>query len=412
MLKKLITQARSKILAKQNIKSGEVVRGINMPWPKIFLLITLIATIGGAIFATKTLAGIDKNIAAAKEAARPANIKLTKITTPNCNDCFNLEEAVSAFKKQNVSIGEEKTLQFDSSEAQILIKQLGIKKLPTYIATGEVGKNNLEGFVKVSGEVRSETFVFTKVTPIFIDPDTKKEMGKVTATILTDNSCTQCTDPKLTVEQYKKVNVKITDQKEVAWNSAEGQQLINKYKITKVPTFILSSEIDLYEGVRSSWSKIGTVEQDKTYIARNLFLPYRDLEKGQILGLVDLVYLTDSTCSDCYKPSELHKNILTRGYGIKLASERTVEVYSGEGQGLISKYKITKVPTILLSSEADQYDSLKNAWKSVGNVETDGRYVFTNMEQMGNIVYKDLTSNKIVGRVAPSPSSSPGSVNQ
>lgn len=419
MLKKLVTHARGKILANHKIKSESGGREINIPWPKIFLLIALFATIGGALFATKTLSGIDKNIAAAKEAQRPANIKLIKISTPTCNDCFNLDEAVTAFKKQSVSVGEERTLQFDSSEAQVLIKKLGIKKLPTYIATGEVGKNNLEGFVKGSGEVKDGVFIFTKVTPIFIDPDTKKEVGKVTATILTDPSCSQCINPKLTVEQYKKANVKITDEKEVPWNSAEGQKLIAQYKITKLPTFLLSSDIDVYDDVKSNWSRIGTIEADeqssstsKTYVARNLFLPYRDLDKGQILGLVDFVYLTDSTCSDCYKPSELHKNILTRGYGIGLGFERTVDANSSEGQSLISKYKITKIPTILLSPEADKYDSLKNTWKSVGNIETDGWYVFNNMEQMGNVVYKDLTTNKVVGRVTTSPSPSPGNVNQ
>lgn len=372
-------------------------RVVSLPWPKIFLGITLIATVAGALFATKTLSGIDKNIADAKEEARAADIKLTKITTPNCTDCFNLDTAISTLKKQNVSVGEEKAVTSDSSEGQGLIKQFGIKRLPTYIVTGDISKKTIEGFVKNNGEIKNKTFIFTKVTPVFIDAVTKKEMGKVTVTILTDPTCTQCTDPKLTVEAYKKAGVKITDEKEIAWNSAEGQLLISQYKITKLPTFILSSDIDYYDIVKSNWSRIGTVESDKTYIARSLFLPYRDTEKG-LLGLVDLIYLTDAACTDCYKPEVTQKNILARGYGVGIRSERAVDINSAEGQNLVAQYKITKEPTVLLSPDVEQYTGLKNVWKSVGTVESDGWYIFREMKQLGEIVYKDLATNQVVGK--------------
>lgn len=371
-------------------------REVNIPWPKIFLAVALAATIAGALFATKTLSATEKKIAEAKEAARPANIKITKITIPKCSDCFNLEDAVATLKKQNVSVGEEKSLVFDSKEAQLLIDQLGIKRVPTYIVTGEVTKKNIEGFIKSNGEIINDTFVFTKVTPIFIDPQTKKEMGKVTATILTDPSCSQCLDPKLTIEAYKKAGIKITEEREIVWNSQEGQNLISQYKIKKLPTFLFSSDVDFYDSVKSNWLRIGTIEQDKVYIARNLFLPYRDLEKGQIVGLVNLIYMADASCTDCYSAEQVQKPILTRGFGVGLASERSVDVNSSEGQGLVSQYKITKVPTILLSPDADQYVSLKNVWQSVGTIESDGWYVFREMQQLGGITYKDLASDQVI----------------
>ncbi len=432
MIKKIITQASGKIsskiikknkfekeskqtfifLNKLKVINTQGKGVINLPWSKIFLGIALIATITGGLFATKTLAGIDKNLAAVKEAQRPANVKLTKIITPNCSSCFNVDEAVNLFKKQNILVGGERTIQFDSSEAQSLIKELGIKRLPTYIATGEVSKNNLKNFVINNGQVKNGTFAFTKVTPVFIDPETKKEMGKVTATILTDPTCNQCLDPKLTVEQFKKANVKIVDQKEVVWNSDEGQKLISQYKITKLPTFLFSSDIDVYDDIKANWSNLGTIEPDKTYVARNLFLPYRDLEKGQILGLVNLIYLIDSSCADCYKVDTVQKPILVQYYGVGINSEQTVDISSGKGQNLVDRYKITKVPTILLSPEASQYITLKNVWKNVGTVESDGWYVFREMQQLGKVVYKDLSTNQIMGRVQASPIPNTNGVNQ
>lgn len=388
---------------------------LNITWPKIILTVTLLATVIGALVSTKTLVAVNKNIATAKEAARPANVKIVKISVPNCQDCFNIDTAISDFKKQNVKVEEEKTLAFDSPEARASIKQFAIKRVPAYIVFGEVTKNNLEGFIKSNGEIKDKTFVFTKVTPIFINTGNSQEVGKVTATLLTDPLCAQCIDPRLTVDSFKKAGVKITDTpREVTWNSFEGQKIIDQYKITKLPTFILSSDIDFYENVKSNWTKIGTVEQDKTYVARNLFLPYRDLEKNQILGLVDLIYLADSACADCYKADTVQKPILKQGYGVGIASERTVDISSGEGRSLTSRYKITKAPTILLSPEADQYANLKNVWKSVGTVESDGWYVFREMQQLQGAVYKDLTTNQIVGKaiVSPTPSGTPQGVQQ
>ncbi len=392
MKKKVIAPVNGDV--NNNIKVQS--RVVNLYWPKIFLGIALVATISGALFTTKTLSEIEKKRTAVKEEARPANIKVTKIITPNCTNCFSVDNAVAEFKKQNVLIGEERAVAFDSIEGQSLIKQFGIKRLPAYIATGEVNKKNIGGFIKSKGEIRNNTFIFSKVTPIFVDGVTKKEMGKVTATILTDPSCTQCIDPKLTVDAYKKAGITIVDEKEVVWNSAEGKNIVSQYKITKLPTFILSADISLYENIKASWSQIGTVEKDGTYVARNLILPYRDLEKGQIAGLVNIIYLTDSTCADCHNVVQVQKPILTNSFRVALASERTVDIVSSEGQGLISKYKITKLPTIILSPDADQYANLKNVWPSVGTVESDGWYVFREMQQLGNAIYKDLTSNQVI----------------
>jgi len=379
-----------------------------LPWPKIFLGVALVATVVGAIFATKTLAGVEKNIAEAKEAARPANIKLTKITASACTDCASLDSAVTALKKQNVSVEEEKAVAFDSPDGLALIQQLGITRVPTYVVTGEVSKDSLENFVRTNGEIKNNAFIFTKVPPVFIDPETKKEMGRVVATLLTDPSCSQCINPNLTIGAYKEAGIKIADTKEVVWNSAEGQRIINQYKVTKVPTFILSSDIDLYESVKANWTQIGTIEQDKTYVARNLLLPYRDLEKNQLLGLVDVIYLTDSTCSDCYRPQDVHKNILIQSFGVGIRSEQTVDTNSPYGKSLVSKYKITQVPTMLISPEVKDYIGIQQVWPQVGTTESDGWYVFRQMQQLGGVIYKDLTNNQVIRPAQPSPAANGG----
>ena len=74
---------------------------LNISWPKIILAIALFATAAGALFSTKTLTDVNKNIALAKEAARPANVKIIKITDSTCQDCFYVDTAFTYFYKQN-----------------------------------------------------------------------------------------------------------------------------------------------------------------------------------------------------------------------------------------------------------------------------------------------------------------------
>lgn len=376
---------------------------LSAKWSKILLAIILLATVAGALFSTKTLSNINKNIAATKEVARPANVKIVKITTPDCKDCFNIDAAIADFKKQNVKVEDEKTITFNSAEAAAATKKFNIGKFPTYLVTGEVSKSNLEGFIKGNGVIKQNTFIFTNLFPLFIDAKTRQEMGKVTATVLTDSGCTDCIDPKTVVENFKKAGVKIQETKELAWNSIDAQSLISQYKITKIPTFIFSPEFDLYNNLKTTWQSFGTSEKDKTYIARNIQLPYRDLKTGQIIGLVDIIYLTDLTCTDCYNVTDVQKPILKQGYGVALRSERTVDLGSSEGKSLITQYNITKIPTILLSPEANQYLNLKNVWPNVGIIGPDGWYVFTGLDKLGNITYKDLTINKIIKPDQPGP---------
>lgn len=363
---------------------------------KIVLGIMVISAVMGGFFSTKMFVDINKSIESAKESARPAKINLITITTPNCTDCFNVDSAVADFKKQNITVGEEKSIIFDSAEAQSLIKQLDIKRVPTYLATGEITKENLIEFLKTNGEIKNNTFVFTRLTPLFIDTQTKKEMGAVSVTILADSSNLYFPDPKLIIDQLKNSGIKISKQKKLEWDSAEGQRLIKKYTITKIPTFLFSEDADAYDALKSVWTQIGTIEKDKTYVARDIFTPYRDIKSGQIMGLVQAIYVTDSTCPDCYDPAVLQKGILTKNFGLAITSSKTVDINSEKGKGLKQKYNLSAVPTVLLSPDADLYANLKRIWKSVGTVEKDGWYVFREMKQLGGAIYKDLTTDKII----------------
>lgn len=388
----------------QSSVASSVATGTNVPWLKIFLGVALVATLAGALVATKTLATIEQKVADAKENARPAAVQVTKLAAPECSDCFNIEAAMATLQQQQVVIGEIKTLPYASPEAQDLIKRLGIQRVPTYILTGEAEKQNLESFVKANGEVKDKTFIFTKVLPLFIDPTTNQKRGEVQATLITDSSCPSCLNPQLIVDAYRESGIAMSQETALSWDSPQARALIAQYNITKAPTLLLSPDIALYDEVQKNWTQAGTVEADGVHVLRNLSPPYRDLEKNQIVGLTDVLYLVDAACRDCYKPQDVQKAILTRRFGLGMKSERTVDIASEEGKRLVSTYKINQVPTVVLSPQADQYPSLKSVWPQVGTVESDGWYVFRQMSALGELTYKDLSKNLTI---KPSPQPSP-----
>lgn len=366
-------------------------------WTNIFLAVALGATAFGVLASSKTLFGLEKKIADAKASARPAALKLTIITTPSCADCFTISNAVADLKQQSVSISDERTFAFDSTEAQALIQKLGITRVPTYVVTGDIDKPSLEEFVKNNGERQGDAFVFTRVPPIFVNPATKQEVGRVKATELTDTACASCAKPELLVQSLNRAGIKLASTASYAWNSSAGQDLIRQYKITAVPAVILSSDFDAYDAVKSTWLKrIGTKETDGAFVSRKLSPPYRDVEKNQIVGLVDVIYLTDTSCKECYKPQTLHKNILTQSFGVAIRLERIVDAGGAAGKELIKTYTLTEVPTLLLSPEASKYPALVSVWPKVGSVEADGWYIFRKNAGLGTVAYRNLSSNKII----------------
>ena len=89
----------------------------------------------------------------------------------------------------------------------------------------------------------------------------------------------------------------------------------------------------------------------------------------------------------------VNKQIIAR-FGIATDKEFSYDVGSDEGKDLVDKYKITKVPIIILSPETKVYDSFTQVWDQVGTIENDGWYVMRTPSVLGT--YKDLTTNKII----------------
>ena len=317
-------------------------------------------------------------ISEAKEASRPAEIELITIN-PVCTDCFDINKVIDTLKSKNVKITKETTLTKD--ESKDLIDKYKITKLPSLIVKGEIDKFDL-GLTK-----KDDVLIFNEPQPPYLDLISNKVEGRVSLTLITDPTCTECTDLGVIVDQLKQL---ITISSENTLTKDQASDLIQKYSITKIPSIILSKDASVYPTISEDWKQIGTIEIDGTFIARDINPPYLDLTTNEIKGIVDVIYITDKSCSECYNAT-VHKQILDN-FGIYVNKEETRDI--ADSTALISKYNIDKVPTLILSKEVSAYPRLTAVWKDVGTVEEDGTYIFRKTEVMG--VSKDLKTNSLI----------------
>ncbi len=212
--------------------------------------------------------------------------------------------------------------------------------------------------------------------------------------------CSDCLNITQLESDISRLNVNVSE-KSIDYSGAEAQQLISKYNIKKIPSMLITGETEK-AGI-GFWSQIGTKESDGTLVLR-YGLPYIDPSSRTEIGKVRLVEIEDKSCGSCYNVS-LHRDIL-KEMGIVLSGISKYDIAfsnlgSGELKGMIAKYNITKVPTILLSPDLDYYDeSLKDFMLQFGTKEADGWYVFRKMEGMRDVIYKDLSLNKTVNTTA------------
>ncbi|MFH0948903.1 MAG: hypothetical protein V1802_00265 [Candidatus Aenigmatarchaeota archaeon] len=327
-----------------------------------------------------------------KEAARPANIEITKIVFSECTDCYNISNAVDEISSHNVKITSEKTVEFGTDEAKSLIESYEIQKLPALVIKGELNKSEeLAIFWNSAGKVSGNGIVYT-IQPPYYSILEKHIVGLVNITMLLDSSCEKCAGIAGLPFSLKQLGVKITDEKIIEYNSSEGKMLMSKFDIKQIPSIVISKEVTAYDALKQAWSQLNTTEKDGYYAIHSRIPPYRDLLTNKIVGLLTLITINDSTCSECYDAS-INKLILFR-FGAAVENESAYDINSVEGKKLSKKYNITKVPIILMSPDASVYTTLVEAWKEVGTVESDDWYVMRNPDILGT--YKDLITNKTV----------------
>ncbi|MDO8668762.1 MAG: hypothetical protein Q7K65_00530 [Candidatus Buchananbacteria bacterium] len=219
---------------------------------------------------------------------------------------------------------------------------------------------------------------------------------KLRITVVTSKNCEgKCFDINLFLDALRQNGIQEVGLETVNIEDSQGKDLVDKYKIEKVPTVLISGELDKNAQLAQAWTALGEII-DNVFVFRKLIPPYMEVATGNVRGNFSLVYLTDQSCTGCYDV-KLHDTALGN-LGLATKDGKLVDVSSDEGKELVKKYSILSVPTILISGDLAEYAGLQQIWPQVGEITDDGTYIFTKMDEMGS--YMDLKTGKLV-EVAP-----------
>lgn len=253
----------------------------------VLTVIIAVSALIGVIISAQTNTVVDQKIAESIEAARPANIEIISIIVSNCADCFSLIPFINSIKELNVNVENEETLNLSDKKAQELIKQFNIAKAPTLVVTGEIKKDKaLESVWKKIGKIENDTFILTQNGAPYVLVASGEVKGRVRVTMITDRDCSECYDVTIHEKILKQMGLNLQNERITEVDFPDGQELIKKYNIQLVPTIVLTGDAGAYPALKQVWSRVGSVEDDGTYIFREgvkQMGTYKDLGMGEII---------------------------------------------------------------------------------------------------------------------------------
>lgn len=267
-------------------RKEESEEGVNKPWVKGMVYglggaIVLAVIIFGVVFGVRMFQG---KPAGGQPGTAKANLRITVITQKDCVDCFDINQLIDALKT-DANIKQE-TLNLGDNNAKKLIDKYKITKVPTIIVSGDLDKNaNLQAYWKALGDITDGVFVFRQVIPPYVDVATGQLKGVLSLIELTDTSCKECYDVKLHETALKNLGIAPKVVTTVDVSSAEGKQLVTKYKIEKAPTILIGGEVSEYANLVQMWPTYGKIDADGTYIFTDLSVmgTYKDLVKNKVV---------------------------------------------------------------------------------------------------------------------------------
>ncbi|MBU2476792.1 hypothetical protein KKG83_04950 [Candidatus Micrarchaeota archaeon] len=350
----------------------------------VLIILALIAVSAGWIIYSnqekKDLNDSDNNIVPDSNnliEEKPAFIKIIILEKLDCIECASLDSLVDAISSFDVNILEVKRIDSVSEEGQNLIKMHEITMLPSLIVNGEFNGTELQSKWSEIGEEKNGVLILRKPNPPYYSLEEDRLAGKVDVLLIQNSSCDKCVDLSTFPQDLEQVGVFIRDYNVLEFDSPEAKELLEYYLVDRLPVVFLSLDAAEYDFLSSVWDNLGTVESDGVLVYREA-VPYFDVFSGEVKGLVEVLRLEDKNCADC-----LDSNLMVdplKQMGIEIVKDSTIDVSSEEGKSLIEKYSITKIPTVIVSSEAEEYLDFFTVWPEVGSQEDDGNFVFRSLE--------------------------------
>lgn len=217
-------------------------------------------------------------------------VTITYINDSGCAKCTDFQLFVNQLKETGVTIAVENKVDYTSVEGKELIKKYGITQVPTVIMSSDISVYEavVTGWNQFGKVADDGSLVATLIPAPYRDVASNKIKGLVSVTNLVDSSCAECLKTSAIKNLFTRFGIKYDGERTVDVSSTEGAALVKKYNIESVPTLILDSEAEAYPALKKSWSQVGTIESDGSYVVRKLSIlkgaKYKDLISGSVIS--------------------------------------------------------------------------------------------------------------------------------
>lgn len=156
--------------------------------------------------------------------------------------------------------------------------------------------------------------------------------------------CAQCTPVAGVMATVTAARVNITKSTSLKSVDSKSQRLIAEYSIKRLPTVVVTGEID-----KASLQGFTKTADALVYIPE---APYVDAATGTVKGLVTLTLINASSCAEC---TDLMPGVQQLRELVAVKDVKIVDKDSDEGKALVEKYSMAKLPGILASSDIAEY---------------------------------------------------------
>ncbi len=319
-------------------------------------------------------------------------IKLIIVNDESCQDCYDANKYKILLQQMKMSIEEEVTVEYKSPEGKRIIRENGIKSIPTIVIEGDLEAYDVK-YLNQVGEIKGNVFVFEKVQTPYVEIKTNRVRGKVNIAIIKNDNCSECIDYKLYSGIAGDLRMSVDENDVYDFDSTEAKNLIRRYGIKALPTIIITGDLLAYD--MTNLKKVGNIYSN-AYVLTMVNPPYMSAITNKLVGNLDITILKDESCAECFDAAKIYGEIIEK-FGFLAKSKEVVDVSSDRGKELIKKYKISVVPTMVIKGEFKPYVEINpTIWNQVGKMNWDGAYVISEagVKQLG--AYKNLTSGEVV----------------
>lgn len=237
-----------------------------------------------------------------------------------------------------------------------------------------LNEKNYYAFLIVLGAILVAIAIFNviQVNPLdnvmtgkIVEAEEAAKPAKLELFTIIDSNCKDCSTVTDLVESIKNANTEITQERNLVLDSEEARAIISEYGIERIPTIILTGEIDKFNARELE-------KRGDALVYSQAKPPYVNPLNKKVMGKVSTILIEDSSCEECFSLRSVSTTL--KQQNVVLGTEEILDRTDTKAKNLISQFGILKLPALLVSEDIDVYPFAESLQGSTIQ-KTDGYYV-------------------------------------